>query len=80
MGNDIEQMVMMPGKENSHAEVMLYGGANPMVVVLSKEDCRDFGEMDGYVCDWENRRELIKRVVGWQKVKIYKKLLSPRIS
>lgn len=40
------------------AEVMLYGGANPMVVVLSEEDCRDFGEMDGYVCDWENRREM----------------------
>lgn len=87
-GKDIEQMVMMPGKENSHAdvlnklenakgfgvwrhmicitripnglvaEVMLYGDANPMFVVLSKEDCRDFGEMDGYVCDWENRREM----------------------
>lgn len=27
-------------------------------VVLSKEDCRDFGEMAGYVCDWENRREM----------------------
>lgn len=58
MGKDIEQMVMMPGKENSHAEVMLYGDANPMFVVLSEEDCRDFGEMDGYVCDWENRREM----------------------
>ena len=87
-GKDIEQMVMMPGKENSHAdvlnklenakgfgvwrhmicitripngmvaEVMLYGDATPMFVVLSKEDCRDFGEMDGYVCDWENRREM----------------------
>ena len=31
---------------------------NSMVVVLSKEDCRDFGEMAGYVCDWENRREM----------------------
>lgn len=29
-----------------------------MFVVLSKEDCRSFGEMDGYVCDWENRREM----------------------
>lgn len=88
MGKDIEQMVMMPGKENSHAdvlnklenakgfgvwrhmicitripnglvaEVMLYGDANPMFVVLSEEDCRDFGEMDGYVCDWENWREM----------------------
>ena len=29
-----------------------------MFVVLSEEDCRDFGEMDGYVCDWENRREM----------------------
>lgn len=87
-GKDIEQMVMMPGKENSHAdvlnklenakgfgvwrhmicitripnglvaEVMLYGDANPMFVVLSKEDSHDFGEMDGYVCDWENRREM----------------------
>lgn len=87
-GKDIEQMVMMPGKENSHAdvlnklenakgfgvwrhmicitripnglvaEVMLHGDANPMFVVLSKEDCHDFGEMDGYVCDWENRREM----------------------
>ena len=87
-GKDIERMVMMPGKENSHAdvlnklenakgfgvwrhmicitripnglvaEVMLYGDATPMFVVLSKEDCRDFGEMDGYVCDWENRREM----------------------
>ena len=37
---------------------MLDGGANSMVVVLSKEDCRDFGEMAGYVCDWENRREM----------------------
>lgn len=57
-GKDIEQMVMMPGKKNPHAEVMLYGDANPMFVVLSEEDCRDFGEMDGYVCDWENRREM----------------------
>ena len=37
---------------------MLDGGANSMVVVLSKEDSRDFGEMAGYVCDWENRREM----------------------
>lgn len=29
-----------------------------MVVVLSREDGHDFGEMDGYVCDWENRREM----------------------
>lgn len=29
-----------------------------MLVVLSEEDCRDFGQMDGYVCDWENRREM----------------------
>lgn len=29
-----------------------------MAVVLAKEDCYDFGEMDGYVCDWENRREM----------------------
>ena len=40
------------------AEVMLYGGSSPMLVVLSEEDCRDFGQMDGYVCDWENRREM----------------------
>ena len=40
------------------AEVMLYGDATPMFVVLSKDDCRDFGEMDGYVCDWANRREM----------------------
>lgn len=87
-GKDIEQMVMMPGKENSHAdvlnklenakgfgvwrhmicitripnglvaEVMLYGGSSPMLVVLSEEDCRDFGQIDGYVCDWENRSEM----------------------
>ena len=87
-GKDIEQMVMMQGKENSHAdvlnklehakgfgvwrhmicitwvpnglvaEVMLYGETNSMVVVLSREDGHDFGEMDGYVCDWENRREM----------------------
>lgn len=29
-----------------------------MAVVLAKENCHDFGEMDGYVCDWENRREM----------------------
>ena len=29
-----------------------------MVVVLSREDGHDFVEMDGYVCDWENRREM----------------------
>ena len=40
------------------AEVMLYGGSSPMLVVLSEEDCRDFGQMDGYVCDWENRSEM----------------------
>ena len=40
------------------AEVMLYGSSSPMLVILSSEDCRDFGEMDGYVCDWENQREM----------------------
>lgn len=40
------------------AEVMLYGSSGPMLVILSSEDCRDFGEMDGYVCDWENQREM----------------------
>ena len=23
-----------------------------------QENCRDFGIMDGYVCDWENHREM----------------------
>lgn len=40
------------------AEVMLYGSASPMLVILTQENCRDFGIMDGYVCDWENHREM----------------------
>lgn len=40
------------------ANVMLYGTVTPMTVVLSREDCSELGEMDGIVCDWENRREL----------------------
>ena len=40
------------------ANVMLYGTVSPMTLVLSQEDCSEFGEMDGLVCDWENRREL----------------------
>ena len=40
------------------ANVMLYGTVSPMTVVLSQEDCSEFGELDGFVCDWENRREL----------------------
>lgn len=40
------------------AEVMLYGSASPMLVILAQENCRDFGIMDGYVCDWENHREM----------------------
>ena len=37
---------------------MLDGGAYSLVVGLAKEDSRDFGEMAGYACDWENRREM----------------------
>lgn len=40
------------------AEVMLYGTSSPMLVILAQENCRDFGIMDGYVCDWENHREM----------------------
>lgn len=40
------------------AEVMLYGNSSPMLVILAQENCRDFGIMDGYVCDWENHREM----------------------
>ena len=40
------------------AEVMLYGTSSPMLVILAQENCRDFGIMDGYVCDWENDREM----------------------
>ena len=29
-----------------------------MLVILAQENCRDFGIMDGYVCDWENHREM----------------------
>lgn len=40
------------------AEVMLYGTSSPMLVILAQENCRDFGIMDGYMCDWENHREM----------------------
>ena len=40
------------------AEAMLYGTSSPMLVILAQENCRDFGIMDGYVCDWENHREM----------------------
>lgn len=40
------------------AIVCLYGSASPAMVWLSKEDCREFGEIDGFICDWENKREL----------------------
>lgn len=37
---------------------MLYGTSSPMLVILVQENCRDFGIMDGYVCDRENYREM----------------------
>ena len=37
---------------------MLYGTSSPMLVILVQENCRDFGIMDGYVCDRENHREM----------------------
>lgn len=40
------------------AVVCLYGSASPVMVWLSREDCCEFGEIDGFVCDWENKREL----------------------
>ena len=48
------------GRDKKHTEVleMLYGTSSPMLVILVQENCRDFGIMDGYVCDRENHREM----------------------
>ncbi len=57
-GSWLHMIVITRSKYGLSAVICLYGTDSPMAVWLSDKDCKEFGETDGFVCDWENKREM----------------------
>lgn len=57
-GAHLHMVLITDIREVLAAAVCLYGSANPVFVILAEQKPEPYGAMDGYVCDWENKREL----------------------